>query len=124
MGPDSIPTWVLQDFVPLLAPPLCAIYNSSIRESSLSAIWKSATVVPIPKNNPPASVEKDLRPISLTPVLAKGLEFFVFRWLMRLVDYRLDRSQYGAISNSSTVHALLGLIHDWSVATDSGDSYW
>ena len=121
MGPDSILTWILQDFAPLLVPPLCAIYNSSIRESSLWAIWKSAKVVPIPKNNPSTSVQKDLRPVSLMPVLAKELEFFVCRWLMQLVDHHFDRSQYGAISNSSTMHALVDLLYDWFVATDSGD---
>ena len=31
-GPDDIPAWVLRDFSPLLAAPLCAIFNSSVIE--------------------------------------------------------------------------------------------
>jgi len=118
-GPDGIPTWVLRNFAPLLSGPVCAIFNSSIRDSSLPLVWKSAIIVPIPKCNPPKTVEKDLRPISLTPVLAKELEYFVCRWVMDLAGHRLDPFQYGAIHKSSTVHALVDIMHDWSVATDS-----
>ena len=57
-----------------------------------------------------------------TPVLAKELEYFVCQWIMRLVGDQLDPSQFGAIHNSSTVHALVDLMHDWSVATDSSDT--
>ena len=38
-GPDGIPTWLLRDFTPLLAAPMCAIFNSSIRESALPVMW-------------------------------------------------------------------------------------
>ena len=120
-GPDGIPTWLLCDFAPLLAAPVCAIFNSSIRESALPVMWRRTTVVPIPKTNPPRMVEKDLRPVSLTPVLAKELEFFVCDWMLQLAGDQLDSSQFGAIKNSSTVHALVDLVHDWSVATDSSD---
>ena len=120
-GPDGIPTWLLRDFTPLLAAPVCAIFNSSIRESALPVMWRHATVVPIPKTNPPRIVEKDLHPVSLTLVLAKELEFFVCNWMLQLVGDQLDPSQFGAIKNSSAVRALVNLVHDWSVATDSSD---
>ena len=35
MGPGRLPTWVPRDFVPLLAAPICAIFNASIGESVL-----------------------------------------------------------------------------------------
>ena len=34
-GPDGIPNWVLHDFAGILASPVSAVYNSSIREGSL-----------------------------------------------------------------------------------------
>ncbi|XP_033111982.1 uncharacterized protein LOC117112877 [Anneissia japonica] len=46
-GPDSIPTWVLKDFANILAKPLCAVANSSLRESFVPHEWKAATIVPI-----------------------------------------------------------------------------
>jgi hypothetical protein len=120
MGPDGIPTWILREFAPLLSRPICAIYNSSVRESFLPPVWKQrALVIPVPKCNPPRSIEKDLRPISLTPILAKELEFFVCKWIMDLACDKLDRCQDGALKNSSTVHALVEVMHEWSTATDA-----
>ena len=41
--PDNIPPWVLKEFSHLLAAPVTAIFNSSLREIFLSKLWKSAT---------------------------------------------------------------------------------
>jgi len=79
-GPDQLPSWILRDFAPLIAEPLGAIFNTSIREGKVPDIWKSAVVIPAPKINPPRSISSDLRPISLLPVLAKVLESFVVNW--------------------------------------------
>ena len=72
-GPDDVLTWLLREYAHLLAPPTCTIYDSSSTESQLPAVWHCATVVPMPKRNPPKAVEKDLLPVSLTPVLAMEL---------------------------------------------------
>ncbi len=69
VGPDNIPNWILHELAPWLAPPICAIGNSSFRESYVPRLWKSA----LPKVQPPMRAEKDLHPISLTPVLSKGV---------------------------------------------------
>ena len=34
-GPDNTPAWVLKDHAALLAPPLTAIFNCSLREGKL-----------------------------------------------------------------------------------------
>ena len=54
-------------------------------------------------------------------MLAKGLEFFICDWMLQLAGDQLDPSQFGAIKNSSALHALVDLVHNWSVATDSSD---
>jgi hypothetical protein len=118
-GPDNIPTWVLKDFAGFLAGPVCAIYNASIREGHLPLIWKSATTRPIPKVCPPKAVETDLRPISLTPTISKELETHVVGWLWKLVWPKMDPYQFGAMSGSSTVHALIEMLHDWYSNTDN-----
>ena len=117
-GPDNIPTWVLRDFAGILAAPVCAVFNSSIREGSLPSIWKSAITCPIPKVNPPKAIEKDLRPISLTCILSKELETHPVKWLWKIVSPHVDPYQFGAISKCSTVHALVEICHDWLQATD------
>ena len=56
--------------------------------------------------------------MSLTPVLAKELEYFVCHWVMDLARDKLDTRQFGVLKNSYTVHVSVGLIHDWAAATD------
>ena len=72
-GPDVVPNWVLQDFAPALANPLASIVNASIRVSFVPNTWKCAHVLPLPKVTPPMEIEKDVRPISLTPAMSKAL---------------------------------------------------
>ena len=69
-----------------------------------------ADLCPVAKVNPPREVEKDFRPISLTPVLAKVLESFIVKWT-RSACPRVDPGQYGVIKNSSTTHALIEILH-------------
>ncbi len=80
-GLDQILNWILRDHASLLAGPVCSIFNASAAQATLPSIWKAADVIAIPKTTPPASEENDLRPISLTTVLVKILERFVFKWL-------------------------------------------
>lgn len=118
-GPDDIPNWVLKTCSPLLARPICSIFNASIAQGSIPALWKCADVLPLPKVPKPKSVDSDLRPISLTPVLSKLLEGFVFRWLFNHIKPSIDHLQFGNIKNCSTTHALIHLIHNWLVALDN-----
>ena len=57
---------------------------------SHSLTWKLANVVPIPKTIPPTRIDKDLRPISLTPTLSKALESFVGQWILDELKGKLD----------------------------------
>ena len=57
-GPDNIPAWVLRNYANVLAPPLTAIFNNSLREGVLPMEWKMANVIPLPKTSPPVSIEK------------------------------------------------------------------
>ena len=89
-GPDNIPTWVLRDFCQVLAGPTACLWNSSIREGKISNIWKSPYVSPLPKVTPALEVCKDLRPISLTHLLSKGLESHVVKWLWEIILDKID----------------------------------
>ena len=67
IGPENTPQLVSC----LLTPPVCAVFNSSLREAVSPTTWKSAYIRALPKVNPPTQLEKHIRSISLTPVLAK-----------------------------------------------------
>ena len=56
-GPDCVPSWVLKELSQLLAGPVAAIYNSSLREGHVLCIWRAAYVSPLPKKKPPENIE-------------------------------------------------------------------
>jgi len=120
--PDDMPNWVVRDFAPLLYEPLCAVFNASVREGKVPSLWKHANVLPIPKVNPPKSIESDLRPISLTPTVSKVLEAIVGSWILDIVGCQLDDHQFGALKGRSTTHALVDMVHHWHKALDEGHS--
>ncbi len=51
VGPDTVPAWVLRDNASTLAATLTALFNTSLRDGVITALWKTAHVIPLPKNN-------------------------------------------------------------------------
>ena len=70
-GPDDASSWVLNKFAVILATPISSILNCSFNEETVPTNWKRANVITIPKTKPVKDINKDLRPISLTPVISK-----------------------------------------------------
>ena len=99
-----------------------AVCNSSIRDGYIPPLWKSANICPLPKKNPPKQIEKDIRPISLTSLIAKELERFVATWLRIEQKATADPLQYGNKKHVSTTHMLVNLVHKWSKALDEGNT--
>ena len=122
-GPDNIPAWVLRNYANVLTPPLTAIFNNSLREGVLPMKWKMANVIPLPKTSPPVSIEKDIRPISLTPIAAKVFESIIMKWVDETIEGEIDAKQFGGISGTSTTDVLVELVHMWYKATDKLNSY-
>ena len=110
MNPDCVPNWVLKSNSLILALPIASILNASIQQSLVPTIWKKADVIPIQKVKN-LNYVTDLRPISLTPTLAKICERFIADWLMKSIIDKIDKRQYGSLKRSSTTHALLSFIH-------------
>ena len=117
-GPDGIPNWVLKSYAHVLASPVASIFNASIQQATVPAIWKKANVIPIPKISSPQDITKDLRPISLTSTLSKICERFVTDWLLDYVKENIDRRQFGSLKNTSTTHALLSFVRHLLYETD------
>ena len=121
-GPDDVPNWFWRDFSVWLAQPLCAIFNASVRQGIIPLAWKRANVVPVPKTNPPATIEKDLRPISLTPSLSKVLESFIGQWILDDLQGKIDRRQYRALKGKPTTHELVDILHHWHNALENNST--
>ena len=62
-GPDGVPSWLLKENDDLLAPTITDILNTSFAECQQPPSWKSADIVPIPKQKPIKDVNKRLCPI-------------------------------------------------------------
>ena len=122
-GPDNVPAWILKNHANILAGPLTAIFNSSLREGIIPDTWKSANVIPVPKVNPPNTIEKDVRPISLTPIASKTLESIILNMVNEKIAENIKRNQFGGMGGASTTDALVEMIHRWSEATDKLDHY-
>ena len=118
-GPENLPNWIFKEYSYPLALPVMKIINASYYEQQLPTIWKKASVSPLPKKNPVTILEKDLRPISLTPCISKVAEEFIVEDYVKpaILDI-IDASQYGAIPNSSTTMALISMLHHWFINTD------
>ena len=63
-------------------------------------------------------ISTDLRPISLTAVLSKQLEFFIGSKVWDCISSSIDVSQYGAQKGTVTTHALVDMMHKWFTATE------
>ncbi|KAK2176108.1 hypothetical protein NP493_682g00000 [Ridgeia piscesae] len=98
-GPDETPNWILRDYATTLAPPVCAIFNSSLREGIVPQLWKYADIRPLSKVQLSKFIHKDLRQISLTPELSKCLEHFI---CARITAIAGDPQQFGSVSCACT----------------------
>ena len=57
-------------------------------------------------------ITKHIRPVSLTPALSElAEEFVVSKYIGPVVLELIDPNQFGAIPKSSTLHALISMVH-------------
>ena len=118
-GPDGINNWLLKEYAECLAFPVKTIINTSFKQQQLPAIWKYADITPLPKKNTIENLNKDLRPISPTPAMSKIAEDIIVRdYVKPAIINVLDPNQFGTVPRSSTTIALIGMIHDWTIATN------
>ena len=96
------------------------MYNASLRQGFLPPLLKSADVRPLPKLKPARSVEKDIRPVSLTCHVAKVMESFTLARLLPVLLDKLDLKQF-PLSSGPTTQALVYLLHLALEALDKGN---
>ena len=116
VGPDNVPAWILMDN---------ALFNrpTSLRDGVIPALWKTAHVIPLPKKPPPRSIETDILPISLTPIVSKIFESIVMNGLTIILENKIDDKQFGGGVGTSTTDALVEMIYHWCEATDRCGTY-
>ena len=112
-GADCIPINYIKLVGEYIAIPITNIINKCIRESYFPKAWKIARVSPIPKVNS-STVNNQLRPISILPVLSKVFEKVIALQLVNYVEHHavLNDKVTGFRKGHSTITTLLGIKDD------------
>jgi len=106
-GPDGISPKTLRICSQQLSPVYATIYQRCVNEH-IPNIWKTATVIPVPKKSSPKELN-DYRPISLTSVPFKTLERIVQERLSKESSKVLDNLQFAYQKKRSVEDATLTL---------------
>ena len=109
-GPDKISGRILKTCKDSLLDIIHKIFSLSFATCTFPRSWKMGEIVPVPKKNLP-KVDNDLRPVTLTSILAKSLERVGLSLLMPHVQEFLDPLQFAYINKRSTDDAVCYLLH-------------
>lgn len=108
-GSDGIPYWLYSECASELSHILSKLINFSINEGAVPQAWKQAVITPVPKTTPVSSV-KDLRPISVTPVISRIVERLVVRdYLVPYVPREKLIDQYAYKATGNTTCAIINI---------------
>lgn len=120
-GCDLISPQMLRLCCPFIAPYVTHIINNCLEEGYFPEKWREAVICPIPKVSSPTEL-KDLRPISLLPVLGKVLEKIVYNQMNDYLNKNkiIAKHQSGFRASHSTTTALLDLCDNIVRAYDRG----
>ena len=102
-----------------IAPSLCRLFNLSVSTGTFPTSWNLGRITPIPKDTN-KSLPSGYRPISVFPDASKLIEFHVKAVIEKFlkVNAPISSSQWGFMSNRSTMSALIRVLDDWQHALD------
>lgn len=120
-GFDTISIEMIRMTLPCTLPIITSIINKSLETTTVPKSWKLAKVKPLPKTNVVEQV-KDLRAISLLPVLSKIIERVVSVQLTKYLEKEkiLPILQSGFRSGRGTDTSLAHVTDDILTASDKG----
>ena len=109
-GPDGVLPITLKHCSNNLKKPLTQLFNWVLRECHYPLVWKLGEIIPVPKVPCPKALN-DFRPVTLTSAIAKVFERIVQEIIKKQISHNLDTFQFAYKSNSSTVDAIVTLLH-------------
>ncbi|CAK1588448.1 unnamed protein product [Parnassius mnemosyne] len=121
-GADGITRDMIKLTLPRTLAIITAIVNQSIKTGVFPDIWKRALVKTIPKKSNPNEL-KDLRPISILPLMSNIVEKVVSQQLLEFLNVNniLPQKQSGFRNGHSTATALLDVVDEVLSEADSGN---
>lgn len=109
-GVDLLSARLIREAAHVLCYPVSHLFTESISIGQVPTIWKTANVVPIPKNGKFDCC--NFRPISLLPIIAKILESIVLKSVYGYLQNVSGNDQFAYRRKTSTVHAQIAA-HDF-----------
>ena len=88
----------------------------------MPALWKIGEIVPVQKK-PLPKVDNDLRPVTLTVILAKCFERALLPKITTHTQPVMDKMQFAYQANRSTDYAIITLIHEIAQQLDVDSTY-
>lgn len=101
---------VLKDCADKLAEVFTTIHNTSLSTSWLSACFKAATIFPVPKQSNIICLNA-YRPVALTPIPAKCLEWLVIKHSREARPHTLDPHKFAYSKSRSTEDIIATVIY-------------
>ena len=112
MGPDDVPARLLKLTLSHIVEPLTYIYNNCIQKSVFPKMFKTAKVVPLPKNTD-RSDSNNFRPISLLSVLSKPLERHFHNHLSNFMEnHNLNHHLQSGFTSQHSCHTAVSALCD------------
>ena len=85
------------------------IFQTSLDTAIIPTVWKTSSVIPIPKPNHPKQLN-DYRPVALTSLVMKTLEKLVKSLILPITESQLDPLQFAYRAGSGVEDAKLFIL--------------
>ena len=120
-GPDKLPARFLKEVAAEVVLALSIIYQASLDQGVLPAVWKTATIVPIHKKGSQSACS-NYRPISLTCICSKVLEHIIYSNISDHLGAHniLCEEQHGFRNHKSCESQLINTVHDFVSCLNDG----
>ena len=109
-GPDKLGIFHLKNLGPKAIEYITTLFNLSVTNCQIPAIWKSSLIIPIPKPGKDTSQRSSYRPISLLCPAANVMASLILPTINKYLQPAPD--QHGFRQEHSTTSALLQLTTD------------
>ena len=116
---NDIPAKLFVETANIVGDYVAKIYNDLKNENNFDKSLKLGTVIPVNKTSTKTTKKKDLRPLTLLPMVSKLYERNMYDDILTYVESFLSPYIFGYRKNHSTEQCLTIMLERWKEALDS-----